>query len=597
MRELLLESCGDCHLGEDGEGGFSLDEFDDPASVSEDHRRWLEVGERIADRSMPPSDAEPLSAPDYLQLTEWIQASVREAVCAEGPQAGPPLIRRLTRHEYANSVRDLLQVHFNAAEGLPEDSSGGEGFSNASETLMISPVHAEKFLDAARRALQYAARDSASRKVLFASIPASNRSENVAATENLRRLAERAYRRPVDKPEVDRLVSVYSSARDDGLPYEQALLYAMRGVLVSPHFLFIAEQPARQPGEAELLTPHELATRLSYFLWATMPDKELRRAADDGTLNNPEVLRTQVRRLLEHDSTHLRDSIDSFIGQWLGTADLGSAKKVDRQRHSWVEEPHTAAMRNQPVYDFETILRENLSVLEIIDASWTHLNRFLLKFYGFNKKAVESKIDGNLRRAELPDDYRYRGGLLASAGVLAVSSYPRRSSPVLRGAWVLETLLGIELPPPPPDVPALDEDEAKTRPLTLRQRLERHRADAACASCHDRIDPIGFALEHFDEIGRWRDEDEGGPINAVATLPSGTRLDGLQGLKAYLLERRDDVARQLTRKLLGYALGRGLTVNDECTVDAILQRLRDNDYRSHELILGIVESRPFQMKR
>jgi hypothetical protein len=595
--EILRASCSDCHAAGAGEGGFSIDEISTRESVDAATDRWMTVRERIVERTMPPADAEPLPAKERERLAEWIDDAVLEAILDRGPQAGPPNLRRLARHEYANTVRDLLEVHFNAGEDLPEDGAGGEGFTNAAETLTISPIHAEKYLAAATRALDYASRDSSARDRLLATRPGEEMSEREAAAKNLKRLAARAYRRPVDDGEVERLVNVYAAARDEGLRFDEAVLYAMRGVLISPHFLFILESPPSAQGRAERLTPHELATRLSYFLWASMPDDELRAAADDGSIVTPEGLREQTIRMLKHDSTHLRDSMGQFVGQWLGTADVGAAKRIDTEKHSWWEEPHAAAFRNQPVYVFEEILRDDRSILELIDAEWTYLNRFLLDVYDLDRDEIDGNLRGNLNRFTLSGGARRRGSLLSMGGVLAVSAYPRRSSPVLRGVWVLEKILGRELPPPPPDVPELEESETAETQMTLRERLQRHRADATCASCHDRIDPIGFTLENFDEVGRWREKDDGGPIDPSATLPDGTQLGGLDGLKTYLLDHRREFARELTRKMLGYALGRALRPSDRCTVETVVGRLEGSGYNSHELILGIVESVPFRMKR
>jgi hypothetical protein len=245
----------------------------------------------------------------------------------------------------------------------------------------------------------------------------------------------------------------------------------------------------------------------------------------------------------------------------------------------------------------ESILRNNESLLSLIDAEWTFLNDPLVHVYQLEKSHIKGDFVQHLNRVELPPEYRHRGGLLGMGGVYVVSSYPRRSSPVLRGAWVLEKLLGVELPPPPPNVPALDQSTDQAEVKTVRERLELHRRDAACAACHRRIDPLGFALENFDEIGRWRERDEGGPIDARARLPGGVDIAGLAGLKKYLLSEKEAFARNLTRKMLGYALGRSLQPTDLCAIELIVQRLDDNDYRAQELVLGIVTSEPFRKKR
>jgi Protein of unknown function (DUF1592)/Protein of unknown function (DUF1588)/Protein of unknown function (DUF1585)/Protein of unknown function (DUF1595) len=409
-------------------------------------------------------------------------------------------------------------------------------------------------------------------------------------------LASRAFRRPVDDEELAPYIELYEGARSDGESFEQATYYAMRGMLTSPRFLFLSETAPPATGDAEPLTQWELATRLSYFLWASMPDRALRQAADEGRLSDPEELRKQVVRMLGAE-THLNDSLVQFVGQWLGTADLGSAKQIDPQRFPWIKDNHVAAMRNQPVYVVESLLRENGSLLELIDADWTFLNQELLTVAKFDrKKLADQEISQQLVRVALPAEYRYRGGLLGSCGVLALSSYPHRSSAVLRGVWVLDKMLGVTLPPPPPGVPKLAESGEAVKAQTQRERLLEHRADPVCASCHKRIDPIGFALENFDEIGRWRERDEGGEIDSVAELAGGIRIEGVAGLKQYLLENRDQFVRHLTQKMLGYALARGLRSRDQATVETIVTRLQAHDYRAQELVLGIVESKPFRFK-
>jgi hypothetical protein len=594
---LLTDSCADCHADGAEEGEFALESLlDDSASLADRFERWRKVAQRINDRSMPPADSEPMPADKIMPLVQWIESATISAVCADGTTAGPPMLRRLAKHEYSNTIRDLLDVHFDAGQGLPEDTAGGEGFNNAAETLIISPIHAEKYLQAAVDALDYAARNDGTRRRLLRAQPSAEKSESEAARENLQWIATRAFRRPAEKEEVDRLVALFESARADNLPFDESVLYAMRAVLISPGFLFIAESTPAEVGVATPVTDHELATRLSYFLWASMPDRELMESADAGRLSDPDELRKQTLRMLGEKGTHLQDSMEQFVGSWLGTSDVGHSKRIDNERHPRIDDPDVAALRNQPVYAMVSILQENDSLLDLIDADWTFLNDELVRVYKLQKSKIEDDFVQNLKRVRLPEEYRNRGGVLGMGGVYVVSSYPQRSSPVLRGAWVLEKMLGIELPPPPPDVPALDDSVEGAEPQTVRQRLEKHRQDAACATCHDRIDPIGFAMENFDEIGRWRDRDDGGEIDSVAELPGGTRIEGIGGLKKHLLDQKEAVVRNLVQKMLGYALGRSLQPTDLCTVEDIVQQLKQSDYRSQELILGIVTSDPFRMK-
>ncbi len=588
-------SCKECHEGE----GFDLNRLHDSSqSFIDHHDEWEKIRQRIADHSMPPKDADPLDPAIRLQLVDWITNSSRQAFMEKGEKAGPPLFRRLARHEYSNTMRDLLGVHMDVGHALPEDAAGGEGFNNASETLIISPVHAEKYIEAAAVALDYAAKDETSRKRILHAFPKEGVSETEAARNNLKSLANRAYRRPATKEEVDLLVNIYEQAKADGLDHTQATFYAMRAVLVSVNFLFIAETVPEQPGVDVPLTDHEIATRLSYFLWATMPDRELREAADKGLLKNPDELKKQTLRLINGRGEQLNNSLTFFMGQWLGTQDWGRSKQPDTQLHPWIQDHHVAPMRDQPVYIMERILRENRSLLELVDSNWTYLNGELLGVYKLKKSSLkhEKDINQHLVSVELPDEYRYRAGLLGSGSVMGITSYARRTSPVLRGAWVMDKMFGIELPPPPPNVPTLEAGGHDIKKMTVRQQLEIHRENPACATCHDRIDPIGFSMENFDTLGRWRDKDEGGPIDAKASMADGRDVAGIAGLKAYILENKPQFLRQVTYKMLGYGLNRGLRPSDVCTVETILERLNNNDNKAQELILGIVLSKPFLYK-
>ena len=386
---ILRAACAECHSNGADEGGFSLDPLlADRKSLQFKFREWQKIQQRMNDRSMPPADAESMKDSDRQETVTWIKKASVKALTKIPPKAGPPLLRRLSRHEYSNTVRDLLNVHFDAGQGLPEENSGGEGFTNASETLIISPIHAEKYLEAASNALDYAARNEATRKRLLIQLPKDSDSETAAARENLRLFSNRAFRRPVTEKELERFVGVFEAARHDGLAFEEAVFYAMRGIMISPSFLFIAESLPSQAGKAELVSDHELAARLSYFLWASMPDNSLRMVADRGKLNSKEQLRQVTLRLLKARGTRLQDSLEHFVGAWLGTGDLGRAKKIDRDRHRWIKDPHVAALRNQPVYYLESVIQQNESLLTLIDSDWTFLNNELMRVYRLDRKKI-----------------------------------------------------------------------------------------------------------------------------------------------------------------------------------------------------------------
>jgi hypothetical protein len=412
--------------------------------------------------------------------------------------------------------------------------------------------------------------------------------------------------------EVDEYLALFEKAQKRGDPFDQSVLLALQGALVSPHFLFRLEEPAgrdiRNPAGAAIarllsgfgfrasgfefpaqrpVGEYEMASRLSYFLWASMPDDELSRLAGEGKLNQPEALREQAVRLLK--SPKAREFAESFVEQWLGTRELGRTIKPDRAVHRTYTNELEWAIRMEPVLFFQHILAEDRPVHELLDANYTFFDTRLMRHYGLDIRGTRLQS----KRYDLPAD-SHRGGLLGMAAVHIVSSYPHRTSPVLRGKWVRETLLGSPPPPPPPDVPELNEKHEGAAPKSVRALLEQHRQNPACASCHNSIDPIGFGLENYDMLGRWRAEEAGQPVDARGELPDGTTFDGPQELKQALLRRKDDFVRHLTTKLLGFALGRGLTIEDQCAVEEIVRKVKEADYKSHVLIAEIVCSVPFR---
>jgi hypothetical protein len=390
---------------------------------------------------------------------------------------------------------------------------------------------------------------------------------------------------------VDVLLRVFDLARENKLAYPEALRLMLKAVLVSPQFLFIT--PALEAESGRSIAPldnYQLASRLSYFLWATMPDAELSALADRGKLHEPAVLKAQVKRLLNDPRS--RALFDGFGAQWLGLESLES-KTFDPAKFPQMTGAMRLAMYDEARLFFGNIVRENRSVVGLVDSDYTFLNGTLAELYGLGKKVTGSRW----RKVKLPD--ANRGGILGMPGILAVTSFPDRTSPVKRGVWVLEQVLGEHVPPPPPNVPALDKQDKQTvANLTLRQRTELHRKDATCANCHKVLDPIGFGLENFDAIGRWRDQDDsGGPIDAAGELPGGKHFTSPKELKTIIATRREDLARNVTEKLLAYALCRQLEGYDEIVVDHLMETIAQDGYRMQTLITEIVTSYPFTHRR
>jgi hypothetical protein len=591
-RRFVTEFCVECHGTKKAQGKLNLQRFETQAQLVAERKVWDEVIVRVRNGEMPPKSKKAVPPPEEARqaFVRWVETMLRQVACDDRPKPGPAPVRRLNKSQYRTTIRDLLGIHIDAARDLPDDGAGGEGFDNAAETLFLSPVHAEKYLDAAKRALGYVERDSEARKLLFIATPDEKTKPEEAARRVLERFGTRAFRRPIREGEADRLMQLFRKEQERGQPFDESLLYAMRAVLISPHFLFRVEEPAT----AERPTPlsdHELATRLSYFLYNSMPDAELFRVAGEGKLHDPKVLRQQMTRMLK-DRTRGRGLPENFVGQWLETRRLGADIKPDRKVFPRYTDELENAMCEEPVRFLQEILAEDRSLIELIDADYTYADRALAGLYGIPPK---ERSFGQLDRLTLPKD-SHRGGVLTMAGVLTVSSHAHRTSPVLRGKWVLETLLGSPPPPPPPDVPQLPEGDKAPAGKTLRERLVAHRANPSCASCHDRIDPIGFGLENFDAIGRWRTKDADQPIDASGALPDGTKFNGPDELKKALLAHKDEFVRHFAAKLLGYALGRGLVNEDYCVVDRAVAQARQNDYRAHALIWEILDSAPFRLR-
>lgn len=593
---IVNKHCIDCHGSTEPEGDLSLTEFvkaDTAIQAMVSHRgTWDKIRLRVLQGDMPPKNSEPLVIDDRQWFPRWVSQTFRDEACGKALQCGPSPLRRLNRNQYGNTLRDLLGVHFDAGHELPADGAGGEGFDNSAETLFLSPIHGEKYLAAAKEALEYAARDASARERIFVARPKEDVTAEQAAREILERFASRAFRRPIAADQLDRLMQIFQQDLTGGAKFDDAVLHTLQAVLISPNFLFMLE-PANAGDEPKPVDDFALASRLSYFLWDTLPDRELRSAAKDAKLHEDSELEKHALRMLKQERLH--EMCESFVGQWLGTRELGRTVKPDPVLYPKMIDEVADAYREEPVRLFEYILRENRSLLELIDCDYAFMNEDLLRTYRIDRKTIKEDVNQNLKRLPLPED-NPRGGLVTMAGVLTVSSYPNRTSPVLRGKWLLETLLGDPPPAPPPGVPPLsDKDEDKSG-KTLRQRLEIHRQDATCAACHDRLDPLGFALENFDPIGRFRQDDNGVPVDSEGALPTGEKIVGSEGLKKLLMDRREQFIRQLITKMLGYALGRGLVDSDYCVVDAISDDLAANNYQSHRLILGIVRSTPFRYR-
>ena len=402
-------------------------------------------------------------------------------------------------------------------------------------------------------------------------------------------LARRGYRRPVEKRDLDVLVAFYEDGRAEG-GFEAGIELALRRLLASPEFLFrvVRDPEGVASGTDYSLTDLEMASRLSFFLWSSIPDDELLDDAVAGRLSEPAVLEAQVLRMLADERA---DALfENFAGQWLYLRNI-PALLPDENRFPDFGEGLRLAMKRETEMLFESVMREDLSVLEFLTADHTFINERLARHYG-----IPNVYGSHFRRVTLPDETRR--GLLGHGSILAATAYPTRTSPVLRGKWVLENLLGTPPPLPPPDVPSLEETADDGRSLSMREAMEQHRANPVCSSCHKLMDPPGFAMEQFDAVGKFRTHNEANKlIDASGVLPDGMEFNGVAGLRDALLQRPDLFVTTLTEKLMTYALGRGIEHYDEPAIRAITRQAELQDSRFSSIILGIVKSLPFQMRR
>ena len=430
--------------------------------------------------------------------------------------------------------------------------------------------------------------DTPSRRRIFSCRPSQLSSEEACATQILSTLARRAYRRPVTETDVERLVSFYRLGRAER-DFDTGIRRGLERMLAAPSFLFrIQHEPATAvPGTVYRLNDLDLASRLSFFIWSSIPDDELLDLAVRGALKDPAVLNRQVRRMMR--DARSRALVDNFANQWLKLGKLGGVVP-DVDAFPDFDENLRDAMQQETHLFIGSQLKDDRSVMELLTANYTFLNERLARHY-----QVPNVYGNHFRRVSFADGSR--GGLLSQASILTVTSYPNRTSPVVRGKWLLETMLGSPPPPPPLNVPPLKENEKgeNDRPLSVRERMEAHRRSPACAVCHVRMDPLGFSLENFDALGKWRTQSDGAPIDATAALPDGTQFEGVVGLRALLAGHEAEFVGTLTEKLLAYALGRGVEFYDLPTVRAIVKSAAANEYRWSSLIAEIVRSKPFTM--
>jgi Protein of unknown function (DUF1592)/Protein of unknown function (DUF1588)/Protein of unknown function (DUF1585)/Protein of unknown function (DUF1587)/Protein of unknown function (DUF1595) len=590
---ILAHYCTSCHGGEKPKGQLALDLYKDEDAAFKNLDIWPRVAERLHNREMPPAKRPQPTDAERELLTRWVDAALGVEDCVRKKDPGRVTLRRLNRSEYNNTIRDLVGVRFQPADDFPADDVG-YGFDNIGDVLTVPPLLLEKYLAAAEKIVAEVMATPDLRKRIFIVTPPAGKDDkarqerDACARKIIEDFGRHAYRRPLFPGEVERLASFVHLAESQGDGFDKGIELALEAMLTSPHFLFRVERDPRPNGKGEislLISNFELASRLSYFLWSTMPDEELLKQAKDGTLRKN--LEAQVKRMMKDPRAHAL--VENFAGQWLQLRNLKNASP-DPARYPAFDESLRAAMQKETELFFQAILKEDRSVLDFLDADFTFVNERLARHYGIPGVKGEA-----FQRVKLTGGRR--GGVLTQASVLTVTSNPTRTSPVKRGKWILENILGTPPPPPPANVPELSEDKKIVEAASLRKRMEQHRANPNCATCHERMDPLGFGFENFDAVGAWRDRDGNFPIDPSGVLPGGQSFKGPAELKAILTSRRDEFSRCLIEKMLTYAVGRGMEAFDKCTIDKIAESLARNNYRFSALVIEIVKSDPFEMRR
>ncbi|WP_460518606.1 DUF1592 domain-containing protein [Cyclobacterium sediminis] len=609
---VLDKHCYSCHHTGNPKGGVNLKRYEEEGRIIKDGQFWLKVVDQIKSKEMPPSNKPELNEKDYHVLLDGINGILIKSLEKRTP--GKVIIRRLSHREYHYTILDLTGVNFDASNRFPADGSGGGGFDNQGGSLFFTPLKMERYYDAAEEIVTKLHEDHNKWSEL---VPKSYRqnilqrflnwllpkfisdfepinSAEKAAEEVLFPFASKAYRRLIKTEEKELFIKLFSSVYNanseepDPQRFNRSIAEVFKAILISPSFLYKMEEEPLGP-EPIALGDFELATRLSYFLWSSMPDDELFKLAMEGRLQAPGEIENQVKRML-NDPKSKRFS-ESFVSQWLGINKLKdpNAPLADLVRFPEFTPSIREAMFEETISFFHHVMTESKNFMDLINSDYSFLNEELANYYG-----IEGVKGDNFKKVALANNSR--GGFLGLGSVQAVTSLPTRTSPVLRGKWVLEEILGTSPPPPPPDVAELPEDEALHEELGLKALLEKHREDPACQSCHEKMDPLGLGLENFGADGKWRESYGSTPIDPAGVLASGETFEGPGELKRLLMKEKEKFARNLSKKSLSFAIGRGTTFTDETAIRELSATLIENDFNPDVFMAALVQSYPFRMK-
>jgi hypothetical protein len=646
IRPLLTKYCYSCHGSKKASAALNLESLQGQEILTKP-KVWKKVWDRVRTHQMPPAGRPQPTFVERQRLTTWIEDVFVHATLDGQRDPGPLPARRLNVRELMNTLRDLAVTNAKPSvrktsfeplkDGrislyrmlpppdhpcdfvprmLPQDTNDG-GFDTIADNLSLPPFLMEKYLRTTKVLLDdvYSTKGRETngrynwpfREELdrLEKGPPKGLTPRQGLVKLLQNFATRAFRRPVSADEVEKYAKLFDLAQKKGENFETSIRLPLQAILVSPNFVLLwSEQPSpsgRGQGEAAPVRPlndYELATRLSYFLWSSMPDRELFQLAEKGQLRDEKVFDAQVRRMMA--DWRSRDSLlFGFLMQWLQVDRLERANPDAEKYASYFQNNLSELMTQEVMLFADAIMVEDRSILEFIDADWGFISYPLAVHYGLENFPGKKQPPGTLYnwyRVKYPD--KRRGGVLTMGKVLTGTSQSLRTSPVARGKWMLETFLGTPPPPPPPDVDnVLREEKQDKKNLTVRQRMEKHRADVNCVSCHRLIDPLGMALEKFDPVGRWRESDQGQPIDTSGELVDGGKFKGIEELKGVLLSRKEDFTRAFVQHLLAYALGRKLDYCDVKTVREISVQVAADDYRFSRVVMEIAKSYPFRHRR
>ncbi len=611
VRPTLAKRCISCHNTNRPKANVNIDNYKEQGRVIKDGSFWLKVNEVIKNGKMPPKTEGPLSSVEFSTLTEGIDRILKSSLQQKIP--GQVVIRRLSHSEYSNTIEDLLHIKFDAAHFFPSDGSGGAGFDNQGRALFVTPLKLERYYDAAEFIIDSLYHDlPAWNKIvpdkfnptglkafinwirsLLSHQPVPSNDPVIEARKVILPFATKAYRKILSDDDQKHLMNLFSSVYNqqpltkNPERFEYSLVQVMKSVLVSPNFLFkVEEEPVLN--KPYPLSQFEVANRLSYFLWNSMPDQELFELAYQNKLQDTFVLTYEVKRMLADPKS--KRFAESFASQWLGIKKLLDPEPlIDTDKFPGFDEKIRKDLYTESIEYFYHVLTQSKNFLDLINSDYAILNKNLAMYYG-----IDGVKNEDFEKITLHDTRR--GGVLGMGSVLSTTSTSLRTSPVLRGKWVLEQLLGTP-PPPPPDVVAPLTDDKKTHEaLGLRKILEQHRASPECRSCHEKMDPIGLGLENYDPTGRWRNTYEVVAVDPTGVMEDGTKFSGPSELKNILMSQKKKFARNLSVKMLSYALGRTIIFTDEPALNTLENNLLNNQFNPESFITEIVKSYVFLTK-